>query len=229
MLEQLKQEVYDANQMLYHAGLITLTWGNASEIDRDSGKIVIKPSGISYESMVVDQMVVTDLEGHVLAGDFRPSSDLKTHIKLYNAFPKIRGIVHTHSRYATAFAQAESTIQCYGTTHADTFFGNIPCTRQLTDEEIASTYERNTGEVIIETFQNLDYMAVPGVLVGRHGPITWGNNAKNAVENAIVLEEVAHIAYLTNRLCPSIKQVKQSVMDKHYFRKHGSAAYYGQR
>lgn len=229
MLEEMKQRVYEANQLLVTAGLITLTWGNASEIDRGQGLVAIKPSGVDYAAMRPEQMVVTDLNGTVIEGKLRPSSDLPTHLALYRAFPGIGGVVHTHSTWATSFAQAEEGIPCYGTTHADAFYGEVPCTRQLSDTEIQEAYEQHTGDVIVETFQTLDPMAIPGVLVARHGPFTWGGNAKKAVENAIVLEEVAHMAFISRGLRPDIGPVQQAIMDKHYFRKHGPDAYYGQR
>lgn len=228
MLEKLKQSVYDANMRLYKSNLIILTWGNVSGIDRESGLVVIKPSGVPYDTMSVEDMVVVDLEGNVVEGKYKPSSDTPTHIELYKRFPNIGGVVHTHSTFATSFAQAKCPLITYGTTHADTFYGSVPCSRPLTKEEIESDYELNTGKVIVETFASLDYEAVPGVLVGSHGPFTWGKDENSAVTNAIILEEVAKMAYLTKGINPEIEEIDQYLKDKHYFRKHGKNAYYGQ-
>ena len=228
MLEKLKQSVFEANMRLYRSNLIILTWGNVSGIDRESGLVVIKPSGVSYETMSADDMVVVDLEGNVVEGRYKPSSDTATHIELYKRFPNIGGVVHTHSTFATSFAQAKREIVTYGTTHADTFYGSVPCSRPLTKEEIESDYELNTGKVIVETFLNRDYEAVPGVLVGSHGPFTWGKDENAAVTNAIILEEVAKMAYLTKGINPEVEEIDQYLKDKHYFRKHGKNAYYGQ-
>ena len=229
MLEELKKRVYEQNLRLKDSGLVILTWGNVSGIDREKGLVVIKPSGVSYASMKESDMVVTDLEGNVVEGELRPSSDLATHLELYKRFPKIGGVVHTHSTYAVAFAQAGRDLPPYGTTHADTFYGEVPCTRSLSKEEIEEAYELNTGKVIVETFKGKDYEAVPGVLVRNHGPFTWGNSPEKAVENAIVLEEVCRMALLSESLNPDIKRVDQYLLDKHYFRKHGKNAYYGQK
>ena len=230
MLEWLKEEVFAANMILPKCGLVTLTWGNVSAVDRKSGLIVIKPSGVSYETMCAEDMVVVNAQGEVVDGHYRPSSDTPTHLYLYETFPKIGGIVHTHSPQATSFAQAQLSIPCYGTTHADYFYGDIPCTRQLTETEIQCDYERNTGVVIAETFRerSIDVLATPAVLVGRHGPFTWGVTASKAVETAIVLEEVARMALNTCNLNPHTSPSPQALMDKHYYRKHGKNAYYGQ-
>lgn len=232
MLEQLKNEVCKANLQLKEYGLITLTWGNASAISEDSQYVVIKPSGVSYDDMTADMMVVTDLDGNVVEGSLRPSSDLATHLELYKNFPEIRSVVHTHSRWATATAQAERDIPCFGTTHADHFYGSVPCSRHLTKDEIETDYERNTGKVIVETLQgaNIDPMAIPAILVCKHGPFTWGATAEKAVENAVVLEECAYMAYISMALTGfQVEAAPQALLDKHYFRKHGKNAYYGQR
>lgn len=197
MLEELKKQVFEANMELPKYGLVTFTWGNVSGIDRKKGLFVIKPSGIEYEVMTAEDMVVMDLDGNQVEGSLKPSSDTSTHLELYRAFSEVGGIVHTHSPWATSFAQARKGIHCYGTTHADYFYGEIPCTRSLTGEEIQNEYEKNTGLVILETFKTRDPMAVPGVLCINHGPFTWGTDAKNAVHNAVVLEEVAKMAYRT--------------------------------
>lgn len=227
MLEQLKQDVFENNLRLTKNGLVTLTWGNVSGIDREKGLIVIKPSGVSYETMTAEDMVVIDLDGNKVEGKYTPSSDTPTHIELYRAFPEIGGIVHTHSRWATVFAQCGREIPALGTTHADTFYGAVPCTRPMTPEEIAGAYEAETGKVIIETFEGKNVMDVPAVLVHSHGPFTWGKNASKAVENSIVLEEVSMMAYHTIAEAPNAK-IQQELLDKHYFRKHGANAYYGQ-
>lgn len=232
MLEALKQEVCRANLQLKEHGLITLTWGNASAISEDGRYVVIKPSGVSYSEMTADMMVVTDLEGNVVEGNLRPSSDLPTHLELYKSYPQIRAVVHTHSRWATATAQAEMDLPCYGTTHADHFYGAVPCTRHLTDGEIAQEYERTTGKVIVQTLEEkkIDPMAVPAVLVCKHGPFTWGKNAEKAVENAVVLEECAYMRWIGMALTHgAMTPAPQVLQDKHYFRKHGAGAYYGQK
>ena len=229
MLTKLKETVYRANMELPSRGLITLTWGNVSGIDRVKGLIVIKPSGIDYDALTPEDLVVVDFSGNVIEGKLRPSSDTPTHIELYRAFPILGGIVHTHSTYATAWAQAGRSIPCYGTTHADYFFGPIPCTRGLTEQEIESEYEKNTGLVIEETFRDLDPAAMPGVLCKNHGPFTWGKDAVEAVHHAIVLEEVARMAMLTCRIDPDTDPAPPALQDKHYQRKHGKDAYYGQK
>ena len=228
MLEELKQKVYEANMLLPKYELITFTWGNVSGIDRERGLIVIKPSGVEYDEMKAEDMVVVDMDGNIVEGSLRPSSDTPTHIELYKAFPNIKGVVHTHSRMATSFAEAGLSIRPFGTTHADYFYGEIPCTRSLSKEEIESEYERNTGVVITETFKDLDPDAIPGVLVRNHGPFTWGTSPSNAVHNAAVLEEVAYMAYYAMTLNPEINNVDSYLLDKHYYRKHGKNAYYGQ-
>lgn len=231
MLEELKQEVCAANLRLVEYGLVILTWGNVSAITPDRRYVVIKPSGVDYGAMEPDQMVVTDLEGRVVEGDLRPSSDLLTHLEIYRAFPAAGAVVHTHSRHAVALAQAERDLPCYGTTHADTFYGPVPCTRHLTAQEVEEAYERNTGLVIAETFRQrgIDPAAVPGVLVCKHGPFTWGESCRKAVENALILEETARMALLTRTADPKVQPAPQYLLDKHYFRKHGANAYYGQR
>lgn len=228
MLKHLKQQVYEANMALPKHGLVTFTWGNVSGIDREKGLFVIKPSGVEYEELKPEDMVVVDLEGNVAEGKYKPSSDTATHLELYKAFPEMGGIVHTHSSYATSWAQAGRGIPCYGTTHADYMYGEIPCARSLTSEEINTEYEKNTGLLIIETFKDRDVMAVPAVLCANHGPFAWGRDAKEAVHNAVVLEEVARMAYRTELINKEVKPAPQVLQDKHYYRKHGANAYYGQ-
>ena len=228
MLERLKEEVLEANLLLPKYNLVTFTWGNVSGIDREKGLLVIKPSGVEYEEMKAEDMVVVDLEGNIVEGRLRPSSDTPTHIELYKAFPDIKGVVHTHSRMATSFAEAGLPIRPFGTTHADYFYGEIPCTRSLRKEEIEKDDEKNTGLVIKEAFAEKDPEAIPGVLVKNHGPFTWGKSPKNAVHNAAVLEEVAYMAYHALALNPDMKDVDSFLLDKHYYRKHGKNAYYGQ-
>ena len=228
MLEELKKQVYEANMELPKRGLVTFTWGNVSGIDREKSLMVIKPSGVAYEEMKPEDMVVVDMDGNVVEGEYRPSSDTATHLELYKAFPKIGGIVHTHSPWATSWAQAGRGIPCYGTTHADYMYGEIPCARNLTDQEVEEAYEKNTGLVIAECFADRDYEAMPAVLCKNHGPFTWGKDPHEAVHNAAVLEEVAKMAARTEMLCPGVETTPQSVQDKHYFRKHGANAYYGQ-
>ena len=230
MLEELKKRVYDANMLLPKYGLVTFTWGNVSEIDRASGLFAIKPSGVDYDKLTPDDMVIMDLDGNRIEGDYKPSSDTPTHIELYKAFSEIGGIVHTHSSYATSWAQAGRSIPCYGTTHADYIYGEVPCVRCLTKEEIDSAYETNTGLLIIDEFRhvNKDVTAVPAVLCKNHGPFAWGKDAHEAVHNAVVLEEVAKMAYRAETINPEIKPAPQELQDKHYYRKHGANAYYGQ-
>ena len=232
MLETLKQQVYEANMELPRRGLVTYTWGNVSGIDRAGGFVVIKPSGVAYEELTSDKMVVVDLQtGTIVEGSLNPSSDTKTHLELYKAFPALGGIVHTHSPFAVAWAQAGQDIPCYGTTHADYFYGPIPCARHLTAAELEEDYETNTGKVIVETFQNrnIDPVAVPAVICHSHGPFTWGRDAAQAVYHAVVLEEVAKMALFTRQIDPAAAPAPQSMQDKHYLRKHGPNAYYGQK
>ena len=229
MLEQLKQKVLKANLDLVKYNLVTFTWGNVSGIDREKGLVVIKPSGVEYDTMTADDMVIVDLDGNVVEGKWKPSSDTDTHLALYKAFANIGGIVHTHSRNATSFAQAGRDIVAYGTTHADYFYGNIPCTRKMTEAEINGEYEHETGNVIVETFGNLQADDIPAVLVHSHGPFTWGTDADNAVHNAVVLEEVAFMALQAESLNPSAERMQQTLLDKHYLRKHGKNAYYGNK
>ncbi|HGN1704494.1 TPA: L-ribulose-5-phosphate 4-epimerase [Providencia rettgeri] len=232
MLEQLKQQVFEANLALPKHNLVTFTWGNVSGVDREAELMVIKPSGVDYETMKADDMVVVSLDtGKVVEGKFRPSSDTDTHLALYKAFPEIGGIVHTHSRHATIWAQAGLPLSALGTTHADYFYGEIPCTRKMTEDEIAGDYERETGNVIIETFHEKGLTAkdVPAVLVNSHGPFAWGTSPDNAVHNAVVLEEIAYMNLFTRQLQPSVGAMQQELLDKHYLRKHGKNAYYGQK
>lgn len=231
MLEELKKRVWRVNRALAENGLVVLTWGNASAIDREAARVVIKPSGVQYGELSFEDMVVVDMEGNVVEGRLAPSSDLPTHLELYRRFEKIGGIVHTHSTWATSFAQAELPIPCLGTTHADHFYGEIPCTRLLTPEETKTDYERNTGRVVAETLDNggLDAAAMPGILVAKHGPFTWGKTSEDALNNAIVLEEVARMAFLTEMMNPKAAPAAQYLLNKHYFRKHGANAYYGQK
>ena len=230
MLEQLKQEVYEANMLLPKYHLVTFTWGNVSGIDREKGLFVIKPSGVDYDKLTPDSMVVVNLEGEVVEGDYRPSSDTPTHVVLYNRFQEIGGVVHTHSPWATSWAQAGRGIPCYGTTHADYLYGQVPCVRTLTKEEIETAYEKNTGVLIADEFERLavDYLATPAVLCKNHGPVTWGKDAKEAVHNAVVLEEVAKMAARCEQIDPKVNPAPQELQDKHYYRKHGKNAYYGQ-
>lgn len=231
IIKEMKQRVYDANLALPKAGLVKLTWGNASEINREEKIIAIKPSGVSYDTMRVEDMVVTDLAGNPIEEGLKPSSDLATHVCLYKAFEKINGVVHTHSKNAVMWAQAGRGLPAYGTTHADTFYGEVPCTRPLTEAEITEAYEYSTGQVIIETFieNELDPLAVPGVLVYGHGPFTWGETVQKAVENSIVLDEIAEMANVTEYVNRHIQPIPDYLLDKHYYRKHGANAYYGQK
>ena len=227
MLENLKKRVYEANIALVKHGLVVLTWGNVSAKDEETGLVVIKPSGVPYDTMKSDDMVVVDIDGNVVEGKYKPSSDLPTHLYLYKKYSALGGIVHTHSAYATAFAQSGREIIAYGTTHADAFYGNVPCARELTDEEIDEAYEWNTGKVIAETVSDAD--AIPAVLVKNHGVFTWGATPEKAVENSVTLEEVAKMALFTEQLSVNTPRIKQHLLDKHYFRKHGKNAYYGQK
>jgi L-ribulose-5-phosphate 4-epimerase len=230
MLEELKKRVYEANILLPKYGLVTFTWGNVSEIDRQSGLFVIKPSGVEYDTMTPDDMVVMDLNGNKVEGKLNPSSDTPTHVEIYKAFKEVGGVVHTHSSYATSWAQAGRGIPCYGTTHADYFYGEIPCVRCLNKDEIESAYEENTGHLIVDEFNRMgkDPVAVPAVLCKNHGVFTWGKDAHEAVHNAVVTEEVAKMAYRCEVINPDVKPAPQELQDKHYYRKHGANAYYGQ-
>lgn len=231
MLDKLKKEVFDANMLLPKYGLIKFTWGNVSAIDREQGLVIIKPSGVEYETMTVEDMVVCDLEGNVVEGHYKPSSDLMTHLVLYKEFKDISAIVHTHSVNATSWAQAGNDILALGTTHADYFYGSIPCTRKMSVDEIKDNYELNTGKVIVETFneRNINPNEMPGVLVHSHGPFNWGTSAEGAVFNAVVLEELALMALNTEQINSNIQSMQQELLDKHYLRKHGAGAYYGQK
>ncbi|MGM0902961.1 MAG: L-ribulose-5-phosphate 4-epimerase [Bacillota bacterium] len=229
MLEKLKQQVLEANLSLPKHGLVTFTWGNVSGISRDRGLVVIKPSGVSYDDMTVEDLVVLDLEGKVVEGHLRPSSDTATHLVLYKHFPEIGGIVHTHSPWATSWAQAGRDLPALGTTQADYFNGTVPCTRPMTKEEILGEYELETGNVIVETFKNLNPNEVPGVLVHSHAPFNWGRDALEAVHNAVVLEECAKMAYRALELNPNVQSMDQTLLEKHFYRKHGVHAYYGQK
>ena len=228
MLEELKKTVCEANLLLPKHGLVTFTWGNVSGIDREKGLVVIKPSGVPYDGMQPEDMVVVDLDGKLVEGKWKPSSDTPTHVVLYKAFPECGGIVHTHSRWATTFAQAKKEISTMGTTHADYFYGAIPCTRPMTDREIRGEYEKETGNVIVETFADRNPADIPGVVVCSHGPFAWGTDPMNAVHNAVVMEEVAFMNWHAMVLNPELGPMQQTLLDKHYLRKHGKNAYYGQ-
>ena len=230
MLEELKKEVYEANMMLPKHGLVTFTWGNVSGIDREKGLFVIKPSGVDYDKLSPEDMVVMDLDGNKVEGRYKPSSDTPTHVEIYRGFPEVGGVVHTHSSWATSWAQAGRGIPCYGTTHADYMHGEIPCVRTLTQEEIDAGYEKNTGVLIVDYFKanNIDVVAMPAVLCKNHGPFAWGKDAHEAVHNAVVLDEVAKMAARCELINPKNKPAPQELQDKHYFRKHGANAYYGQ-
>ena len=231
MLEELKEKVFKANLDLVKHNLVLFTWGNVSGIDREKGLVVIKPSGVDYDKLTPENMVVTDLDGNIVEGDLNPSSDLPTHVELYKAWPEIGGIVHTHSTEAVGWAQAGRDIPFYGTTHADYFYGPVPCARSLTADEVNSAYEKETGTVIIEEFANrgLDPVAVPGIVVRNHGPFTWGKDPAQAVYHAVVLEEVAKMNRFTEQINPRVEPAPKYIMDKHYLRKHGPNAYYGQK
>ena len=228
MLEELKQKVYEANMELQRKGLVIYTWGNVSGIDREMGLVVIKPSGVDYDTMKAEDMVVLDLNGNIVEGKYKPSTDTPTHLVMYNTYPNIGGVVHTHSEWATSFAQAGLSIPAFGTTHADYFYGDIPCTRDLTDDEINGEYEKETGNVIVETIGDRDPLEVPAIVVKNHGPFAWGKDPDNAVYNAVVLDKVAQLAYNTMTLNTRVDKVNQTLLDKHYLRKHGVNAYYGQ-
>lgn len=228
MLERLKQEVLQANMDLVKYGLVVLTWGNVSGIDREKNLVVIKPSGVDYDKLSIEDMVVVDLNGKVVEGDKRPSSDTPTHLELYKAFPQICGITHTHSNYATIFAQACKEIMCLGTTHADHFYGNIPVTRFLSKEEVEQGYEVNTGKVIVEKFQGIDPVSMPGVLVAGHAPFTFGKNASESVRNSLILERIAEMAYGTMQISGSAEKLPDYISEKHFQRKQGPNSYYGQ-
>ena len=228
MLEELRKQVYEANMELPRRNLVTYTWGNVSGIDRESGLVVIKPSGVDYDSMTPEDMVVVDLQGNRVEGKWKPSSDTPTHLVIYNTYPEIGGIVHTHSRWATTFAQAGMGIPAMGTTQGDYFYGTIPCTRPMTTEEIRGEYEKETGNVIVEAFRDIDPKTIPAVLVYSHGPFTWGKDPMDAVHNAVVLEEVAFMEWHAIMINPQQGAMQQALLDKHYLRKHGAGAYYGQ-
>ena len=230
MLKELKIEVYEANMLLPQYSLVTFTWGNVSGIDRERGLLVIKPSGVEYDKLTPDDMVVVDIYGNKIEGEYNPTSDTATHVVLYNRFPEIGGVVHTHSPWATSWAQAGRDIPCYGTTHADYFYGSVPCVRNLAKEEIETAYEKNTGILIADEYarRELDYLATPAVLCKNHGPFTWGKDAHEAVHNAVVLEEVAKMAARCELIKPHVQLAPQELQDKHYYRKHGANAYYGQ-
>lgn len=227
--KHLKEQVVEANHKLVEYGLVTLTWGNVSGIDRTEGLVAIKPSGVGYDVMKADDIVIVDMEGSIVEGKWKPSSDTQTHLELYKNFDQIGGIAHSHSKYATMFAQAEIEIPCFGTTHADHFYGNVPLTRVLMEQEVIDTYEKNTGSIIVERFIKLDPNALPGVLVASHAPFTWGKDASEAVQHSFILERIAEMAYGTLTLNSEIEPVENYIIDKHYQRKHGPNAYYGQK
>lgn len=228
LLDELKKKVLEANLELPKRNLVIYSWGNVSGIDRERGLVVIKPSGVPYEQLKAGDLPVIDLDGNMVEGDLNPSSDTATHLELYKAFPEIGGVVHTHSPWCTKWAQAGRAIPSFGTTHADYFYGEIPCTRQLTPFEIANQYEKNTGKVIIDTFKDLNPSFIPGVIVNSHGPFNWGKDPLKAVENAVIMEEIAKLAYYTQSLSPQINSIDDHLLDKHFLRKHGKNAYYGQ-
>ncbi|MBA7803259.1 L-ribulose-5-phosphate 4-epimerase [Citrobacter freundii] len=228
-MQKLKQQVFEANMDLPRYGLVTFTWGNVSAIDRERGRVVIKPSGVAYTHMTVDDMVVVDMSGKVVEGGYRPSSDTATHLALYQRYPSLGGVVHTHSTHATAWAQAGQAIPALGTTHADYFFGDIPCTRALTADEVQGEYELNTGKVIVETLGDVEPLHTPGIVVYQHGPFAWGKDAQDAVHNAVVMEEVAKMAWIARGINPGLNPIDDYLMNKHFMRKHGSNAYYGQK
>lgn len=229
MLEKLKKRVYEANMQLPKSGLVKFTWGNVSERDDETGYIAIKPSGVKYEELTYEDMVILDLEGNIIEGDLNPSSDTQTHIEIYKSFPEIKGIVHTHSTFATSWAQSGRNIPSYGTTHADYMYGEIPCLRNLSQEEIDENYEKNTGKLIVDFMKDKEVTKIPAILLKNHGPFTWGKDAFDAVHNAVVLEEVAKMAMFTEIINKDATETPQEVQDKHYYRKHGANAYYGQK
>ena len=229
MYENLKKRVYEANMMLPKSGLVKFTWGNVSERDLETGHIAIKPSGVEYEALTPEDMVVLDLDGNIIEGKLNPSSDTKTHIEIYKAFPEINGIVHTHSTYATSWAQSGRNIPSYGTTHADYMYGEIPCLRNLTKEEIDEDYEKNTGVLIVDFMKDKESSKIPAIILKNHGPFVWGKDCFDAVHNAVVLEEVAKMAMFTEMINKSATETPIEVQDKHYYRKHGAGAYYGQK
>lgn len=231
MLEDLRKIVYEANMEIQRHGLVTFTWGNVSGIDREKGLVVIKPSGVAYEQLTPDKMVIVSMDGKRVEGDLNPSSDTETHLELYKVFPALGGIVHTHSTYAVAWAQAGLDIPCYGTTHADYFYGSVPCTRPLTEAETDENYEKNTGKVIVETFlsRGINPLYVPGVICKNHGPFTWGKDPHQAVYHAVVLEEISKMAAITREIQGDVSPAPQYIQDKHFMRKHGPNAYYGQK
>lgn len=229
MLEQLKQEVLEANLYLPKHNMVVFTWGNVSAKDPETNLVAIKPSGVEYEHLRRDDIVIVDLQGNIVEGHYKPSSDTATHLELYRQFPDIKGIVHTHSRWATIFAQAQKNLLALGTTHADYFYGMIPCTRQLSEDEIKSNYELNTGKVIVETVASTPPLHIPGILVASHGPFAWGTSAMDAVHQAVVLEEIAMMNWHSQMLNPQLQSMQQVLLDKHFNRKHGAGAYYGQR
>lgn len=228
MLKELKKKVYEANLELNRRGLVLYTWGNVSGIDKESRLVVIKPSGVKYEEMSVEDMVVIDLDGNVIEGKLKPSSDASTHLEIYKAFPEVGGVAHTHSSIATSFAQAGKDIVALGTTHADYFYGNIPCTRYMKEDEINGQYEKATGKVIVETLKFRNSINIPAILVREHGPFTWGKSPEEAVYHSVVLEEVSKMAFYTQLINPQINSIQKELLDKHYLRKHGKNAYYGQ-
>ncbi|MBV7272020.1 L-ribulose-5-phosphate 4-epimerase [Clostridiaceae bacterium UIB06] len=228
MLEDLKKKVLEANLELVEKDLVIYTWGNVSAIDKETGFVVIKPSGVDYDKLKAEDMVVVDLEGNIVEGNLKPSSDTPTHLVIYKAFKEVGGVVHTHSEWATSFAQAGLSIPAFGTTHADYFYGDIPCTRPMTEAEIKGEYEKETGNVIIETFKDIDPLFVSGVLVNEHGPFSWGKDAADAVYHAVVMEQVAKMAFNTINLKGSMESMNKILLDKHFLRKHGKNAYYGQ-
>lgn len=229
MYDKLRRDVLQANQVLKKQGLVILSWGNVSGIDRDEGIIAIKPSGIPYEELTSEKIVIVDLQGNIVDGELKPSSDTATHLELYKNFDNIGGVCHTHSTHATMWAQAMHPIPCFGTTHADHFYGNVPVTESMDKEMITSDYEKNTGKAIVKCFENLNPIEMPAVLVAQHGPFTWGDSARAAVKNAVILEEIAKMAIGTKIINPDSAEIRRNLLDKHFLRKHGKNAYYGQK